>query len=551
MPAAHTLAPATILVLLAACAGPQAAPAPSISLEKIGQYAGGGTGAAEITAYDHVSRRLFVVNGARGTVDVLDLSSPASPTLVSTIAVAQSGASANSVATHDGVVAVAIEADDKQAPGTVAFYRAATLQLVSRVRVGALPDMVTFSKSGRYVLVANEGEPSPDYRNDPEGSISIIDAASLESPTVVQVGFSAFNDQAASLRSAGVRIFGPGASVAQDLEPEFIAIAEDETVAWVTLQENNALAIVDIPGAVVRQIVPLGHKDHALAGNALDVSDRDGPDGGPLVSIRTWPVLGMYQPDAIAAYRANGETYLVTGNEGDPRAYPAFAEAERVGALPVNGSIFTPAACGGTCTEDARLGRLLVSSASGRNGAAFDTLYAFGGRSFSVRDAQGRLVWDSGDQLERLISALPMVNFNAGNIGNVLDERSDDKGPEPEGVAIGVVQGRTYAFIGLDQVGGVAVYDVTTPTSPVFATYMNSRAGASGDLGPEGVTFVPAERSPTGGPLLILGNEISGTTVIYRIRRARPRSRNRSRPRRPRAPHPRPACPTRGRTPCG
>ncbi|HEX5819819.1 MAG TPA: choice-of-anchor I family protein [Gemmatimonadales bacterium] len=515
----HSVLPfATMLALLAACTRPPASPSqPSLSLEQIGTYEGGGTGAAEITAYDATSRRLFVVNGARGTVDVLDLESPSSPRRIATISVAQFGAGVNSVATHNGVVALAIEATDRQAPGTVAFYRATTLQLISSVPVGALPDMLTFSSSGRYVLVANEGEPSGDYRNDPEGSISVIDVSNVDAPTAVTVGFAAFNDQAASLRAAGVRIFGPNASVAQDLEPEFITIAEDERTAWVTLQENNALAIIDIPRATVRQIVPLGYKNHALAGNGLDVSDRDGPGGTPLVNIRPWPVLGMYQPDAIASYRVQGETWLVTGNEGDVRAYAAFTESARAGSLPLDTSVFTPAACGGDCPADARLGRLSVTTTLGRDGAAFDTLYAFGARSFSIRDAAGRLVWDSGDQLERLISALPMANFNAGSVGNVLDDRSDDWGPEPEGVAIGVVRGRTYAFIGLDQFGGVVVYDVTVPASPVFVTYVNTRDGAAGDRGPEGVTFVPAERSPSGEPLVILGNEISGTTVIFRV----------------------------------
>ena len=529
------LALATTLSLLTACGRDQASAAPThvdaarapapdptpstISLEKIGQYAGGGPGAAEITAFDAVSQRLFVVNGARGTVDVLDLRTPSSPRKVATLSMARFGASANSVAAHDGVVAVAVEAVDKQARGTVAFYRATTLELISRVQVGALPDMLTFSKSGRYVVVANEGEPSGDYLNDPEGSVSVIDVANVHAPVVAEAGFAAFNDQAERLRAAGVRIFGPNASVAQDLEPEYITIDDDEQSAWVTLQENNALAIVDLPTASVRQIVPLGYKHHALAGNALDPSDRDGPAGAALVKIRTWavPLFGMYQPDAIASYRVNGQTYLVTANEGDVRSYPAFAEEQRVGALPLDASTFTAAACGGACTSDARLGRLTVTSTLGRNGATFDTLYAFGARSFSIWTAQGRLVWDSGDQLEQLTQALPMVSFNAGSTGNALDDRSDDKGPEPEGVALGRLGDKTFAFIGLERIGGVAVYDVTVPASPVFVTYVNSRDGAAGDRGPEGVTFVPAAQSPSGEPLLIVGNEMSGTTTIYRV----------------------------------
>ena len=536
MHSVYVLALATTLSLLTACGQQQATIAPidlaadgapasdptpsTISLEKIGQFAGGGPGAAEITAFDAVSQRLFVVNGAQGTVDVLDLTTPSSPKKLATLSMARFGASANSVAAHGGVVAVAIEGFDKQARGTVAFYRATTLQLISSVQVGALPDMLTFSRSGRYVLVANEGEPSGDYLKDPEGSVSVIDVSNVHAPIVAEAGFVAFNSQAEGLRAAGVRIFGPNASVAQDLEPEFITIDDDERSAWVTLQENNALAVVDIPTATVRQIVPLGFKHHALAGNALDVSDSDGPAGAGLVNIRTWavPLFGMYQPDAIASYTVNGQTYLVTANEGDARGYPAFAEEQRVGALPLDASRFTAAVCGGACTSNARLGRLTVTSALGRNGAAFDALYAFGARSFSIWTAHGRLVWDSGDQLEQLTRALPMVAFNASHAGNALDDRSDDKGPEPEGLALGRLGEKTFAFIGLERIGGVAVYDVTVPTSPVHVTYVNSRNGASGDLGPEGVTFVPAGQSTSKEPLLIVGNEVSGTTAIYRIK---------------------------------
>lgn len=500
---------------------PASNPTPvSISLEKIGQYAGGGAGAAEITAYDEVSKRLFVVNGARGDVDVLDLRNPASPKKVATIPVTQFGGSANSVSAKDGLVAIAIEADPKQNPGTVAFYRATTLQLVSTAEVGALPDMLTFTKSGRYVLVANEGEPSADYLVDPEGSVSIIDVSNVNAPVVTPVRFTAYNGQEVSLRAQGIRIFGPNASAAQDFEPEYIAVDDDETTAWVTLQENNALAIIDLASASVTRIAPLGYKNHGSV--ALDASDRDGPAGAGMVNIRTWnvPLFGMYQPDAIAAYSVNGQTYLVTANEGDAREYlgtPGFTEERRVSTLPLNASIFTAAACGGTCNAAARLGRLNVTNTLGLNGSAYDALYAFGARSFSIWTADGQLVWDSGDQLEQLAKALPMVNFNASNTGNTLDDRSDNKGPEPEGVALGRLGEKTFAFIGLERVGGVVVYDVTVPTSPVYVTYVNTRNGAAGDLGPEGVAFVPSVQSPSKEPLLIVGNEISGTTAIFRI----------------------------------
>jgi len=494
----------------------------SLTLARIGEVVGGGAGAAEITAYDATTRRLFIVNGALGTVDVADLSNPGAPIPIGTISVSALGAAANSVDARDGVVAVAIQNVVKTAPGVVALYDAATLQLISSVSVGALPDMLTFDERGKTLLVANEGEPDDNYLVDPEGSVSIIDVTDVTAPTVRTAAFTPFNGQEASLRARGVRIYGPNASAAQDLEPEYIAVSEDGRTAWVTLQENNAIAIVDIASASVTSIAPLGYKDHRLPGNALDASDRDGPANGPAIRIRNWPVFGMYQPDAIASYRAGAQTFLVTANEGDARDWqgtPGFTEESRVSALPLNPAIFSSDACDGPCSANSRLGRLTVTRTLGLNAATgqYDSLFVLGARSFSIWSASGTLVWDSGDQLERRTTALPNVNFNASNSGNSLDDRSDNKGPEPEGVVTARFGQRTFAFVGLERVGGIMVYDVTNPFAPHFVTYANSRQGAAGDLGPEGLEFVPAARSPNGRALLIVGHEVSGTTAIYQV----------------------------------
>ena len=292
-----------------------------------------------------------------------------------------------------------------------------------------------------------------------------------------------------------------------------------------TLQENNAIATVDISAASVTSVRALGFKDHSRAGNGLDVSDRDSPTSMGSVNIRTWPGLfGMYQPDAIAAYAANGVTYLVTANEGDARDWPpGLVEEARVSTLTLNPSVFTDAACGGPCRDNARLGRLTVTNQLGRNATTgqYDALYVLGGRSFSIWNATtGMQVWDSGDQLEQRTTALPNVLFNASSSGNTLDDRSDNKGPEPEGLALATFGNKTFAFIGLERVGGVMVYDITNPTSPSFVSYVTGRTGDSGDLGPEGMYFIPARRSPNGQPLLVVGNEISGTTAIFQITRS-------------------------------
>jgi len=181
-----------------------------------------------------------------------------------------------------------------------------------------------------------------------------------------------------------------------------------------------------------------------------------------------------------------------------------------------------------TLKGNAALGRLTVTSASGDidGDGDFDRIEAFGARSFSIWTVDGQLVWDSGDQFERYFAAASngfAALFNASHDSNAPDTRSDNKGPEPEGVAIGKLGGRTYAFVGLERIGGVMVYDVSDPSAPQFAAYANSRKldTYGGDLGAEGVTFISEEDSPNGKPLLILGNEVSRTLSIFQVDKAK------------------------------
>ena len=497
---------------------------------------------SEIPAFDPGSKRLYVVAG--DTIEIINLANPTSPSQVGTLtpsSVAPAGTKLvpNSVAVKNGVVAVAYAVVDintnAQQIGRTEFFNAATGASLGGVNVGFLPDMLTFSPDGRKILVANEGEPnSYGHANsfDPEGSISIISVpgnsvispANVATATVQTADFTSFNSQADTLRQAGVRIFGPGATVAQDLEPEYITLSPDSSTAYVVLQENNALAIVDVNTATVTSIVPLGFKDHSLPGNGLDASDQDGG-----VNIRNWPIFGMYQPDAIASFQANGQTFLITANEGDARDYTGFAEEVRIsnGAVVLDPTVFAGQV--GTDLKTNNLaGRLQITNTLGRTNSSpdffgtdadsdYEKLFAFGARSFSIWNTNGQLVFDSGDQLEQITKDLVPSLFNSGGLptgSNGFDTRSDNKGPEPEGVVTGVVNGRTYAFIGLERVGGVIVYDVTVPTAPTFVQYVNT---GSSDRAPEGLTFVPAADSPNGAPLLIVSNEVGNSTLIFNV----------------------------------
>ncbi len=909
-----------------------AAPRPQetvdLTVTPIGTYATGifDEGASEIVAYDVASQRLFSVNAAATSIDILDLSDPTTPTFITQIDATALGANANSVAVHEGLVAAAIEAEAVGEAGIVAFYDIDG-NLLNSVEVGFLPDMVTFSPDGQKVVSANEGEPSDDYTIDPVGSISIIDLSdgieNLTQDAVTTLDFSTFND---TELPDSIRIFGPGATVAQDVEPEYVAISPDSTTAWVTLQENNAIAVVDLEAGEISELLPLGTKnfnapvatletytfdelpllgtteagqeillggfsglffegvneetgalqfithpdrgpnpepidtdgdgvnerpfalpdyqaqwvrfeldsttgaltiteqtrlsradgtpisglpnlageegiayadelpidlfgtplendpygadlegiiqaedgtywlvdeyrpaiyhfdatgvlieryvpegsnesgvdvgveafpaiyaqrranrgfeavayengilyafiqspidnpdrtndenskasnfvrilafdtttatpvaeylyeldgmpvdkigdavalgngqflvverdaavgpqakkfiykidlegatnlleldelpaglerqnlsglarlgiapvqkslyvdlsaigyvqgdkveglafidentlailndnDFAISGNfdpetgllaenenpvepvlgiirlhpnGLDASNEDGA-----INIQNWPVEAYYLPDAIAAYTAaDGETYYVTANEGDTRDYDGYSEVTRIGDLLLDFATYPDAL---TLQAEGALGRLLTSTNVGDEDGdgLVEQLYTLGARSFTIWRADGTVAFDSGSDLETITAELSPDNFNSNGGADGFDGRSDDKGPEPEAVTIGVIGERTYAFIALERTGGVAVYEITEPTAATFVTYANNRDitlpaddPAAGDSGPESMAFVPASDSPTGQDLLIVGNEVSGSITIYAVETA-------------------------------
>ncbi|MEW6428814.1 MAG: choice-of-anchor I family protein [Thermodesulfobacteriota bacterium] len=517
-----------------ASAKPPVHPGPqTLDLQVLGAYRTSifAEGGSEIPAHDPKSQRLFVTNGAEGKIDIIDMADPANPVLVKQVDLAGFGKAATSVAVHRGLVAAAVVNTDRQQNGQVVFMDTDG-NVINHLTVGALPDMLTFTPNGRYLLVANEGEPSDDYTVDPEGSVSIIDlegdekhlcpggylrrAGRLEQEDVRTAGFAAFNDQELP---SGIRVFGPNASVAQDMEPEYITIDDQSRTAWVTLQENNAVAVIDIKDAKVEKLLSLGFKDHSLPGNELDPSNEDGG-----INIANWPVKGMYLPDAVASYMVRGKTYIVTANEGDSRDYAGFSEEARIKDLVLDPVAFPDAA---TLQKKVNLGRLKATTTLGDTDGDgdFDELYSFGARSFSIRTAGGELVYDSGSDLERITADVLPFDFNSDNEENdSFDGRSDDKGPEPEGLAIGRIGNRTYCFLGLERIGGVMVYDITNPRAPEFVRYLNNRDFAgdpaldtAGDLGPEGLLFIDAGKSPIKKPLLVVANEVSGSTTIYEI----------------------------------
>ncbi|MCF2573132.1 choice-of-anchor I family protein [Brevibacterium sp. UCMA 11754] len=521
------------------------APDASLDLGFLGSH---GTGqfdesAAEITAVH--GDTAFTVNAEAATVDIIDISDPAKPE--KTGAITGSGV-ANSIAVRDdGLGVIALENEDKTAPGSLMFFDATTTSatVLGTVPVGSLPDMVALTPEGAHAFVANEGEPSEDFATDPEGSVAVVDlpaeVAAPKESDVHTADFRDFEEGGSKTLHDEVRVFGPkpheDLPISRNLEPEYITVAGDK--AYATLQEANAIAVVDIATAEVTDVLPLGFKDHGQAGNGLDASDSD-PEDAPETNIAEHPGLkGVYMPDTISSFSSGGTDYLVTANEGDSREWGDFVDAARVKDLGEDdlAPVCENSPLAGQLGDEA-LGRLNIITDLGLNesGDCYEELYAFGTRSFSVWTTDGALVADSGDSFEQLTAEAIPDFFNSNHSESNREGRSDDKGPEPEALTVGEVGETTYVFVGFERVGGIAAFDLSDPTNPRFVTYFNNRdfsvsvedeiedasdpealLSKAGDLGPEGIAFLGADESPTGEAALVVGNEVSGTTSLYSV----------------------------------
>jgi len=505
--------------------GAQAAamPATAIRLQLVGSLDAQqvGASASEIAAFSPALRRLLVVNGTHG-LDLVDLAAPASPRTLRGVALQGQA----SVAVHGDLMAATSTPTAKDAPGEVVFMTMDG-QERARVRVGCGPDMLTFTPDGLRVLVANEGEPDDERGLDPEGSISVIDLSSgVEHATVRTAGFGEFEAARAALSARGAHLPVPGRTLAQQFEPEYIAVAPDGRSALVTIQEASAVAVLDIAQCRVTSVIPLGLKDFSTSG--LDASDRD--DG---IAIRPWPVLGLRQPDSIVAWMHDGALHFAIAEEGEQRNTPAFNERRRAAQLTLDPALEARLrAMHPDPLSPAALGRLQVSAAAcdtDGDGDA-DRLVAFGGRGVSVwrmnsDRSDAALVWCSGSLVERTLEARAPDLFNADSTASPSrDARSDSKGSEPEGLATLEVQGRRVLALGLERAGGVLLLDASDPASPRVLDYAQrwtpgcaEHAAKVADLGPEGLLAIPGSTSPDGTPLIVVCNEVSGTTTVWRL----------------------------------
>lgn len=525
-------------------------------------------GAAEIVAYQASKKWIYAINssGDDAVINILPADtfdtaalvkdnegviSATNLTSVITLSLNEhTQGDANSIAIDESnnLLAVAMAAKSTGDAGQIAFYDISgdSPVFIKNVTVGFLPDMVTFTHDGAKAVVVNEGEPSGDYSVDPEGSISIIDITNnVIADTALNIDFKAYNNKQTELEAQGVVFANPNGrtingnlintTVAMDLEPEYVSISKDNKYAYVSIQENNALAIVNLQDNSL-ELKGLDFKDWSSL--QLDASDKDGG-----VNFKSYPGLyGMYQPDTISSFSWKGANFIVTANEGDAREY-FFDTTDEADCIAKGGLDYDK---DGGClayidesrvedltlaanfdylnNDDNDIGRLKVTTIKGdtNNDGQYESLYAYGARSFTIWDSNGLVVFDSGDDIGRITASVHGEAFNNNEDENKADSRSDDKGAEPEALTIGKIDDRTFAFIGLERMGGIMVYNITNPYNVQFEDYFYNRglikdANITGDLAPEGMVFVPAEQSATGNPLLIVGNEISGSIAVWEI----------------------------------
>lgn len=426
-----------------------------------------------------------------------------------------------------GFGAVSLIPDDNEGtPGKVAFFDYRGVGDAGRtlavVDVGFHPDSITFSADGTKVYVANEGETKSGGDLDAPGSLSVIDLSSVM--TINDVA-GVNNSNVTTLDFEGVDLsalrfndttFSIG-NAYRHVEPEYVS--ERDGKVYVSLQENNALAEFDSATNTWTAIHSLGTIEQTI-----DASDRDGLSGGTAAEIDDI-VRGMPMPDAIATYMVGTTTYIVTANEGD--FHPDDNDRIRVKDLdPAQFSqslIDDLTARYGSVTDaqaDENLGRLRVEDldgvAGGGSNATYSDLLMPGTRSMSIWNAEtGALVGDTGSLEPLLLGLSPELHNVDDGDPNLFDDRSPDKGPEPEALTVAQINNYMVAFVGLERQNGLLAFDITDPTDPLFIGYINSYE--DGLLSPESLVYIPEHLSPSGSGLLIAGYEDSGSIGVYGV----------------------------------
>jgi hypothetical protein len=543
--------PLAVITLLTASALITAGQLPALANEatlKITEIAsitsGDGEGSSEIATFHAGSKRIFATNGVKNAIDIYDISDVANPKKVGSVALSSYGNDVTSVAAGKDVVVAVVNVSDKFSAtgvptttnGKIVVFDTNGKVLSSPDVLGVLPDSVTFAPNGTTALVAIEAQPvcakddpataakeDTDYSkaSDPVGGVTVVDLSNPASPVLSFAGFNQFS--VTEMRAKGIAVSSVVNNVSKDFEPEFVT-AVDNNYAYVTIQEANAIGKLNIGSATFESISRAF--ESKVSRVARDTSDRDA-GAGP----RTYPnVVGASQPDAIAGFTVGAGHYFVTANEGDAREYTCLNDDLRSSALKVDARRFPDWK---TLSGSAALGRAKVNPTMGdKDGDGdIDTIHLRGSNSMTMY-RNGIVIWDSAELLDQIqTQAFGVTNINGSHslssdkstMNYVGQDRSDDKGAEPEGVAVGMVGDRRIAILGLERMTALAIFDITQPRNPVFQEWLQmlpTKATPAKDVkhwSPEGIVFVPADKSPSGKALIITSYELSGSLSIHQI----------------------------------
>lgn len=423
----------------------------------------GAGGGDESLGYQAATRRLAVGNGALGRVRVLSLADPAAPEQIADLDLAlPAGHSLNGIDFHPSanLIAVVVAAPG-DAPGEIWLLDADSGAVRASYPAGIDPDGIHFSPDGRRLAVPNEAE---NYRRaagggyvSAPGSVTVVELGeALGRGRAVQVplpplpmghGLTVESDQRLLKREVDGREveipFDSGDPA--HLEPEHAAFAPDGATVYVSLQENNGVAVIDVASGSLSGVYALGAVEHAA----------DLEDDGEVDFSET--LTAFREPDQIAV--TTDGRYLVTADEGDtdPKA---------------SKSDWGPAG---------------------------------GGRTVSVLDAAtGEVLGDTGSQLDEAAAAA----------GVYPDGRSDNKGSEPEGLAVFAAGDGIWAVVGLERAEAVALIDLADPRVPrVRAVQSLRREGEGGRLAPEDLAYIHQD----GAHYVATANEKSGTVSIVAV----------------------------------
>ena len=489
----------------------------TIKLELAGRYNSGAMnadgGSLEIVAYNPENGFAYAVSGVKGKLIAVDLNENTDGDKVkelkgteydvkSLVSGFSYGDMTSVAVSPDGkMLAVAIQAENYAEKGVAALFSCAqdgSLTLLSTVKVGVQPDMITFADNST-ILTADEGEPRDGINGtDPKGSVSIVKIGQDNSLTANTVYFDSFDQKRDELTAKGVLI-QKNTPPSTDFEPEYIAVSGN--TAYISLQEANAIAVLNVASGKFTGVYPLGFQDYGAT--KVDLQKNDATE------FKNYPnVYGIKMPDGISVTEIGGKTYLLTANEGDSRADWTGLDNESENVTSPTGNV--------TLEK-----KVVWFNANLWDGLDSDKAYVFGGRSFSIYEATDNgltLVYDGGSEFEEITAQKLPDYFNTSNDKTSIDNRSGKKGPEPESVVTGVISNKTFAFIALERIGGIMVYDITDPANAKFENYINSREFdevIKGDVSPEGLCFIPASSSKTGKATLLAACEVSGTLAAY------------------------------------